>query len=178
MVTGDWLLEERRSIIGVKIRFRKYLKYVITTNIPTPWPSTPFVGTPQRRDAIADLDWRKSGLNVLFRGFAPPRGKYKVILRTSKRGVEIEEGSTANEGKEEKTSAEEGKGGGGRGRVSRMEKVEDEWIVSYVLAPPAVRWHHVRVFITWMVLFRREKAPYIDIRWLSLSQALIYTSSK
>ena len=103
--------------------------------LPSPNCSTP---PPQRREAIADGEWRKNGLNVFIRGFSAPRGKYKVTLRTSRQVVARVDGEGVS-GRGEADASGDGEGVGAKAIVTRHEEVEDQWMVSYVLAPPAVR---------------------------------------
>lgn len=83
------------------------------------------VSSKQRREAITDADWRKSSLNTYIRGFDAPRGAYKLRVCTSAWKEEVGGGNSRGTG--------EGEGQG------RLEEVEDQWILSYVLAPPDVR---------------------------------------
>ena len=106
----------------------------MSTPPPPRLPTPPLTLAEQRREAVTDAEWRKSSLNLMFRGFVAPRGTYKVTVCSAT--------------VKEKWRDDVGGGGGGRGGwgargreavVERqVEEVEDQWILSYVLAPPDV----------------------------------------
>ncbi|CAM9804966.1 unnamed protein product, partial [Laminaria digitata] len=58
----------------------------------------------KRREAVTDSEWRKTGLNVMFRGYVAPRGTYKLTVCSST--------------VKEKWADDGGGGGGGGGRGS------------------------------------------------------------
>lgn len=63
----------------------------------------------------------------MFRGYAAPRGTYKVMVNTTTTKEDKGDGvRTVGDG-------ERSKGG------DRIQEMEDQWLLSYVLAPPAVR---------------------------------------
>ena len=98
--------------------------------------------TEQRRDALTDTEWRKSGLNVMFRGYVSPRGTYKVTVCSSTIKEKWKDGGGGGGGVGVGRGMGRGAGRGARGREAvverRLEEIEDQWILSYVMAPPEV----------------------------------------
>lgn len=72
----------------------------------------------------------------MFRGFSPPRGAYNVTVSTTSvkmgRQGDVSGGGVGVEDKE-------GMRGVATDVVESLEEMEDQWVVSYVLAPSDVR---------------------------------------